>query len=92
MRSASKPPEATIRTCPCPASSSAARTARASGTFTPVGAESPRSCASPWSTSRSEVSSRTPHRSPPSASATATAVAAEVLAKSTSTVTFIRLA
>ena len=52
------------------------------------GAASPwRSC-SETSASRSEVSSRTPQRSSPSASATASAVRTESFSKSTSTVMF----
>ncbi len=82
----------TIFTRSCPAASSASRTRRTSTSFTPVGLKSPISCQSARSTSRSEVSRRTPQRSSPSASATSSAVRTESFSKSTSTVTFISLA
>ena len=84
--STEKPPETTIRTPGCPASSSAARTLRTSRSLTPRGSKSPISSHSERSTSWPEVSSRTPHSAGPSASATARAVATESFSKSTRTV------
>jgi hypothetical protein len=52
-------------------SSSALRTRRTSSTFTPVGLKLPIACHSERSTRLREVSSRTPHRSEPSASGAA---------------------
>ena len=67
MRSAVKPPEATILTRSNPARSSSARVRRTSSASTPVGAASPCRRCSARSARRSDVSSRTPHRSSPSA-------------------------
>ena len=89
IRSAVKPPETTILTFPKPCASSSERTSRTRSAFTPGGASSPSVRASETSTSCSEVSSRIPHRSSPSASATSSAVCTESLTKSTSTVTFM---
>ena len=71
MRSASKPPETTIRTSPKPLASSCSRTSRTSSGATPFGACSPCTRWSERSASRSDVSSRTPHSAGPSARATA---------------------
>ena len=76
-----------MRTAPWPASSSARRTFHTSSGTTPVGRKRPISCHSERSTMVLAVSSRTPHRRGPRASATSRAVRTESFSKSTSTVT-----
>ena len=87
MRPASNPPDATIRTPPWPASSSALRTFHTSSGTTPVGRKRPISCHRERSTIVLLVSRRTPHSRGPSASATSRAVRTESFSKLTSTVT-----
>src|SRR6266571_6561595 len=82
-----KPPETMIFTPSKPPASSASRTFETSCGLTPFGGKSPISSHNDRSTSDSAVSSRTPHRRGPSASATASAVRTESFSKSTSTVT-----